>query len=276
MPYTVGMLGCGTIGTELVSAIEEEKAGTASVVSLYDRNDQKAERLANSIEQTDDVTVVDDPMSLADGADLVVEAAGQTAVGQIAASVLKADTDLMVMSVGAFADESLRETVFAATQESDGRLYVPSGAFAGLDGVKAASVEEIDDVELTTRKPPSGLEGAPYVESNSIDLDSIRERETIFDGNAADAASAFPSNINVALALSLAARVNPREVTVRVVVEPDGENNVHQVRVRGGAGEIETTVENVPSPTNPKTSYLAVLSAIEKLRSLSTPVDVGT
>jgi aspartate dehydrogenase len=41
-------------------------------------------------------------------------------------------------------------------------------------------------------------------------------------------------------------------------------------------GSIETTVQNVPAPTNPKTSYLAAVSAIEKLRGIGADVDVGT
>jgi aspartate dehydrogenase len=104
----------------------------------------------------------------------------------------------------------------------------------------------------------------------------MEETTTVFEGTATDAATAFPSNINVALALSLAARVDPDETTVRIVATPNSANNVHQVRVTGEAGSIETKVQNVPSPTNPQTSYLAVLSAIETLRSITIPFSVGT
>jgi len=56
---------------------------------------------------------------------------------------------------------------------------------------------------------------------------------------------------------------------------------IHQIElVEGGTGislsEIETTVRNVPSPRNPKTSYLAAVSAIEKVRGLDENVHVGT
>ncbi|TLX87882.1 MAG: DUF108 domain-containing protein, partial [Thaumarchaeota archaeon] len=44
--------------------------------------------------------------------------------------------------------------------------------------------------------------------------------------------------------------------------------NRHEILGKGSFGEIHIIVQNVPSPTNPKTSYLASLSAIECLRSM--------
>ena len=38
---------------------------------------------------------------------------------------------------------------------------MPSGAIAGLDGVKAAREGAITSVTMETRKPPRGLAGAP-------------------------------------------------------------------------------------------------------------------
>ena len=44
----------------------------------------------------------------------------------------------------------------------------------------------------------------------------------------------------------------------------------------GKFGKINTVVENVPDPTNPKTSRLATLSAIETLRSIcSDDIKIG-
>jgi len=276
MPYDVGIIGCGTIGSELVAAIEDGEVGDTRVTCLFDRTRDKAAELARTSERAAAITVADTPTAVVDHADLVVEAAGQSALWDVLVPVFDADTDLVVMSVGAFADKDLYETALDATRASNGHLYVPSGALADLDAVKATSVGELHSVQLTTRKPPAGLAGAPHIETAQVDLDSMEETTTVFEGTATDAATAFPSNINVALALSLAARVDPDETTVRIVATPNSANNVHQVRVTGEAGSIETKVQNVPSPTNPQTSYLAVLSAIETLRSITIPFSVGT
>jgi aspartate dehydrogenase len=179
------------------------------------------------------------------------------------------------MSVGALSDEDLRAAVFEASSNA-ARLHVPSGAIAGLDAIKAAnSTGELESVELMTRKPPAGLEGAPHVVEQDINLDAVAGEETIFEGTARSAAQAFPSNINVAMALSLAG-IGPDQTTVKIVADESLETNVHQITAQGDAGRIETRVQNVPSPRNPKTSYLASLSAIALLDELASQQSIGT
>jgi Predicted dinucleotide-utilizing enzyme len=77
------------------------------------------------------------------------------------------------------------------------------------------------------------------------------------------------------MSLSLAG-IGPEETGVTIIADPEETNNVHQIEAEGSAGRIQTTVQNVPSPTNPKTSYLAALSAIEKLRGLTISTNTGT
>ena len=93
---------------------------------------------------------------------------------------------------------------FKKAAEKGRKVYVPSGAITGLDGLKSAAVGNIEKVVLTTRKPPAALEGAPWVIKNDISLRSIRKPTVIFEGTAAEAAEWFPKNVNVAVSLSLA------------------------------------------------------------------------
>jgi drug/metabolite transporter (DMT)-like permease len=57
---------------------------------------------------------------------------------------------------------------------------------------------------MITRKPPSGLEGAPYLVERDISLKDLKAPVKIFNGSARDGARGFPANVNVAAALSLA------------------------------------------------------------------------
>ena len=274
MNHSIAVFGCGTIGTEIARAVAD---GTirSELQCVYDRNPEKAERVRALFDEDDRPAAATEPSDLF-AADIVVEAAGAGAVDAIAVDALSAGCDCMVLSAGALADATLRADVFEAAESGAGRLYVPSGAIAGLDAVKAAALTgELESVSLTTTKPPAGLDGAPYIEREGIALDGIDAPTTVFEGSATEAAVGFPSNINVAMALSLAG-IGPEKTTVRIVADPDEENNVHEIRATGGMGTIETAVRNVPSPTNPKTSYLAAVSAIEKLRSLEASVGVGT
>lgn len=179
------------------------------------------------------------------------------------------------MSAGALLDESLLNNILEAAKNSDRKVYVPSGAIVGLDNVKSAAVGRIEEITLTTRKPPISFEGAPYVERSKIKLSSLKEPLILYEGTAREAVKLFPQNVNVAASLSLAG-VGPDKTKVRIIVDPGIKHIVHEIHVRGDFGEIYTRTINKPFPNNPRTSYIAALSAIATLRKISGSIIVGT
>lgn len=207
--------------------------------------------------------------------DLVIESASQNAVRLFVPRALEAGCDVMILSVGALADEELRKNLFRLAQQNNCKLYFPSGAVVGIDGINSASAAEISSVTLTTRKPPSGLAGAPYVVCKGIELEKIEKETLLFEGSASEAVKAFPANVNVAATISLAG-IGFERTKVRVIADPALSRNVHEITVEGEFGKFFTRVENLPSPENPKTSYLAALSAISTLKKIMNPVKIGT
>jgi aspartate dehydrogenase len=143
-----------------------------------------------------------------------------------------------------------------------------------LDGIKSAR-DEIERVMIRTIKPPKSLEGAPFFKKRHIELSKIRKPTIIYEGSAEEAARLFPSNINVAASLSLAG-IGPRRTKVQIIADPNIKCNVHEITAEGRFGVLKTRAENVPSPDNPKTSYLAALSAIATLKKITEPIQVGT
>ncbi|MEA3485869.1 MAG: aspartate dehydrogenase, partial [Candidatus Aerophobetes bacterium] len=205
-------------------------------------------------------------------ADLVIEAVSPQIAGELARKVIENGKNIMIISVGGVVDYLY---LFDEARKKGCRIYFPSGAIAGLDGVKAAREAHINLVTLTTSKPPSGLQGAPYIIEKGIDLKSIKKRTVIFEGTCKEAVKAFPRNINVAATLSFAG-IGIDKTRVRVIADPSLERNVHHILVEGDFGRLKIWVENMPSPFNPKTSYLAALSAIATLREIADTVQVGT
>jgi hypothetical protein len=106
-----------------------------------------------------------------------------------------------VLSAGALLEN---EDLIDLAKQNGGQIVVPTGALIGLDAVTAAAVGTIHSVRMVTRKPVTGLAGAPYIVENNIDIERITEPLKIFDGTAREAAKGFPANLNVAVALSLA------------------------------------------------------------------------
>ena len=272
MALKIGIVGCGAIGKVIARAVDRGDVPGATVAAICDRKPQPTEQFCSTLSRK--------PMVLPLGelvrcVDIVVECASAAAVPEIAAAALGAGRDLMLMSVGALHDGGLYSNLREMAGRAGRNIYVPSGALAGLDGVKAAGMAGLDEVALTTRKPPKGLAGAPGVAGRDEELAHLKREEVVFDGTASRAVELFPANVNVAAALALAG-VGFERTRVRVVADPNTERNVHHLEVRGEFGALHVTVENVPSPDNPRTSYLAALSAIATLKYICEPIKVGT
>jgi len=255
----VALLGCGAIGGQIARAMDSGAVG-GRLTHVYDADPAASARLAASLSA---------PPAIAENAhmlssnpvDIVVEAASQDAVRDCALSVIQNRRDLVIMSAGALADGAVLEVLSDACAEFGRSIHLPSGAIAGLDALRAAR-GELESVELTTTKHPGSLRGAPG--AKSLPASGAAE---IFSGTALDAVAMFPQNANVAATLSLAT-LGPRRTRVRVVADWGARSNSHRIEARGAFGSMKISVSNVPDPSNPKTSRLAALSAIELLSRL--------
>jgi aspartate dehydrogenase len=256
----VGIVGMGVIGTHIARAITAGIPGV-TLAGVHVRDPAKAKGFpAVSLPE------------LIQRSDLIVEAATQAALREFAPAVLAAGKHLMVLSVGGLLGVLDEWTRLA--EKHGCRILVPSGAIAGLDGVKGAREGAITQVTMESRKPPRGLAGAPYIGEKGIDLEAISEETLIFEGTATDACRAFPANVNVVAALALAG-VGAERTRIKVFAVPGLARNTHRIMVEGEFGRLAIQVENVPSE-NPRTGKLSYLSAIALLRDLGATVRIGT
>ncbi len=269
----VALVGCGAIGSVLARAMAEHRV-EAELVSVFDLSMEKAVELASLFEKKPALATSLEEV-LSSNAELVIEAASVRAARELLIPALRSGKDVLLLSVGALADVEFLREVESTAAEHRRKVHIPSGAVGALDALKSAREAGLEEVKLVTTKPPRALEGAPYLAQRSISLAELRERRVVFSGSALEAIAGFPANVNVAVAVSLAG-VGVERTKVEIVADPRAERNVHEVFARGSFGELHLRVENLPSPENPKTSYLAALSAIATLRKLSTPLQVGT
>jgi aspartate dehydrogenase len=263
----IGIVGCGAIGTEVSRAIDGGGV-QARLAGLFDTNQAAASALAGSLKS--DTSIFSGVDELVGGCDLVVECAGVPAVASLVELCASRGKDLLVMSVG-----GLKPEHFESFGKSAASLYIPSGAIAGIDGIIAYAGGEIESLTLTTTKPPAGLTGAPYLKEKGISVEGITEPLTVFEGSPAEAIKAFPKNINVSKTLALACGT-PEKMTVRIVADPGMTVNTHEIRLVTPLGKITALFENLPSPSNPKTSALAALSAVAAIKKIVSKVKIGT
>lgn len=267
------MLGCGAIGTQIALAIDSGKI-PAILSHIYDDSKDASAQLVQKLKNKPEI-VSNSHLLSSHPVDIVVEAASQNAVRDAALSVLQNKRDLMIMSVGALLDESIYEILSDACKDFKKTIYLPSGAIAGLDAIKSVK-DELESISITTTKHPRSLKGAKFFETSDIDLDSINKKTIIFQGTAKQAVFLFPANINVAALLSLTG-IGSEKTKVTIVADPNTDKNTHHIEASGKFGKMTFIIENFPDPTNPKTSRLATLSAIETLRKYcSNEIQIGT
>ncbi|MFA5945258.1 MAG: aspartate dehydrogenase [Candidatus Thermoplasmatota archaeon] len=252
----VGIVGTGAIGSEVARAASAMD-GVESIL-LFDI-DPDATKLLRNLPRT---KVAASAAALVDSVDLVIECANKGVVQTTIRDALAKGKKAMLLTIGALADDKLREELLSLARKHGGKIYLPSGAVMGVDGVKAAAEGDLKSVTLVTTKPPAGLQ-------------SGTDRWTLlFSGSAREAVEQFPKNVNVAATLSLAG-LGFDQTHVQVAIDPLATRNSHKVIIEGSFGRARIEVENLPSPTNPATSYLASLSAIALLRRIASPVEIG-
>ncbi len=265
----IGLVGCGTIGTRLAQSIEQQFSSQAQLVAVYDHHQGNIGALCKTLKSQ---PVLMPLAELIDQSDLVVEAASVAASSEIVPQALEANRSVLVLSVGGLLADQRWQSL---SKTSQGHIYVPSGALAGLDAISAMAQGKLVSVQLVTRKPPRSLAGTEYIERQKIVLEGLQKPLCVFEGTPLEAIQSFPKNTNVAAALALAVQGKGITPQIRVIADPNTQLNTHEVTVEADCGRLSVKVENNPS-SNPKTSELAVRSAVATLARILSSVRIGT
>lgn len=268
----VGIVGCGAIGSSLAKIIRRDFPDKLRLAALYDTDNLKSNLLAKELGLKERLVA----FSLKDciqKVDLVIEAASAQACANIVQQAIIQKRSVLAMSVGGLLAQLKKLTTLA--QKNRVKIYIPSGAICGIDAVKAARLGQLTRVVLVTRKPALSFLGVEYVKKKGLELTRLKQDKVIFRGPAQKAVRLFPQNINVAAVLSLAG-LGERKTQVEIIASPFLKNNVHRIELEADCAKVICQTENVQHPENPKTSYLAILSAVSLLRRIVEPVEIGT
>lgn len=263
----VAIAGLGSIGSKIATALDQGIEGLAlSAVAV--RDPAKHQTFLSGLSRPPQIMPID---RLGEAADIVVECAPSSQLRAIVEPAVKRGKAAVVVSVGGLLDNF---DLVDLARGNGGRILVPTGALIGLDAVNAAAIGTIHSVKMVTRKPIDGLQGAPFIIQNNIDIDHLREPLKLFEGSAREAAKGFPANLNVAVALSLAG-VGPDRTSVQIWADPSVRRNVHRIEVEADSARFSMSIENIPSE-NPKTGLITALSVIALLRKQRATLCVGT
>jgi len=264
----VGVAGLGAVGLDVARRLEAGIAGLA-LAAVSARDHDKARR---NLRNAGTRIAIVAPEALAQSCDVVVECLPPKMFRAVAESALGHGRIFMPLSVGQLLENW---DLVDLARASGARIVVPTGALVGLDAVRAAAEGEIRSVTMVTRKPPGGLEGAPYLVEHGISVKGLNAAKKVFDGTAREGARGFPANVNVAAALSLAG-IGPDKTRLEIWADPGLTRNTHRIEVDADSARFSMSIENVPSAENPRTGKITALSAVAALRGLVAELKIGT
>lgn len=268
MTLRIAIAGLGAIGSAVARRLDAGIEGL-SLVAVSGRDLGKTAAAVASFRSRPQVMA---SSRLSEVADVVVDCAPGPQLGEIAGPALDRGKIVVTANAAVLLD---RMDLVDRARKGGGRIIVPTGALLGLDAVRAAAEGVVQSVTMITRKPPKGLVGAPYLVQNDIDVMSFTESTRVFAGTAREAARGFPANVNVAAALSLAG-IGADATRIEIWAEPTSGRNQHTIEVEAEAARFTMTIAGVPSAENPRTGRMTPLSVIACLKSLVSPLRVGS
>lgn len=261
MKKRLGLVGCGFLGNIVADAYVKGLLPDYELVGVTSRTPADAQATA---ERTGCKACEGIDQLLAMKPDCVVETASVECVRAIAEPVLAGGADLVVISIGAFADAAFYERVRATAAAHGTRVHIASGAIGGFDVLQTVSLMAQagnlpETAGIETHTGCRGFMPTPVWEDALL-----TEQKTVFSGNAKEAIATFPRRVNVAVATSLAT-TGPEITGVTMHSVPNWQGDDHRI-----TAEIDGVKAVVDIYS--RTSAIAGWSVVALLRNLTSPV----
>ena len=264
------MAGLGSVGMRVACSLNARELEGLTLAAVSARNlahgDRRMARFGTQVAMAK-------AGRIAKHANVVVECLPPSEFMTVAAPVVEIqDSVLVVTSVGALLEH---KNILETALKSGARVIAPSGAIVGLDALRAGKLAGLTRVKLVTRKPPLSFGETLLIDGKFLSTHELTESVMLFGGNAREAVSAFPKNINVAATVSLAG-LGPDRTEVEIWADPACKYNTHELRIWSAAGEVTAAGINLPDSGNPKSSAITAYSVLACLQRLAEPFSIGS
>lgn len=269
----LAIIGFGAIAHKTVELLAAERPAMLDTLTVLCRDDAAAGAEAWLSQHWRGAwqVITSNAQLLAGRPDLAVECAGQSAIDEHVVPLLSAGVDCVLVSVGALAAERTYDQVRRAAETGASRAVIASGAVGGLDILSAYQRAGIAQANYTGRKPPHAWLGSPAEKTH--DLGALVEPTLLFEGNAREAALAFPKNANVAATIALAG-AGFENTRVRLIADPAMTDNTHEIEIRSRIGNLSLKIEGRSLPDQPRTSAATAYSALREILNRSSAISI--
>ena len=262
----LGIIGYGAIAHHLLAAAAEgQLPGVAIAAILVRRPRAEPGQSAALLTHEPDRFFAAKP-------DAVLECAGHAAVREHGERALREGADLLVTSVGAFADTALLDRMVDSAVAAKRRLILPSAGIGALDILAAAAVGGLEAVHVTVRKDALSWRGTEA--ETAHDLGRLAGAVTLHDGPVREGARRYPQNVNIAAATALAG-IGLDRTRLTIIADPAIATHQVEIEASGRFGSFRFAEEVIPSEENPKTGRLVAMAVLKTVRQLRSPLVIG-
>ena len=258
MKKKLAILGNGFLAGIIVDAWLQGLLEEYELTGILGRTEEKTRKLAKRGGCRACATIEE---LLEDHPDYVAEVASVQAVRDYAVKILSHGASLVVLSIGAFADQAFYEEVRDCAGSHNQKVHIASGAVGGFDVLRTVSLMGQVQSSIRTKKGPKSLTGTPLFEEQLL---RDEEESRVFVGNAREAISLFPTKVNVAVATALAT-AGPENTGVSIYSVPGMVGDDHKITAE--IPGVKAVVDIYSS-----TSAIAGWSVVAVLRNLVSPV----
>lgn len=259
----LAIVGCGHLGNIVTDACCRGLLPEYELVGVLGRDESHAAAMA----EKGNCPVCRNLEELLDKKpDYVAEMASVQMVKDMAEKVLSHGANLIVLSIGAFADKEFYESVQKTARAHGTRVHIASGAVGGFDVLRTITLMEAVngrtvDAKMVTEKGPKSLAHSPLFRES---LMTDTEKAEVFAGTTKDAIAILPTHVNVSVAASLATS-GTEKLDFHIISVPGMAGDDHRIVAEGDG--LKATVD-----VYSRVSDIAGWSVVALLQNLVSPI----
>ena len=252
------LIGCGYLNEIVANALRDGYLPEYELAGVLGRSFEHAQAFAARHGCTA-CADIKELMSLKP--DFTAEAASVKAVKEYSETVLNSGSNLVVLSIGAFADREFYDRVQRTAVQNKQRVYIASGAVGGFDVLRTAALMSPITASIGSQKAPASLRNTPLFTDQLMD---ITEPQPVFSGTTKEAIAILPTKVNVAIATALAS-AGPENTTMNIKAVPGFVGDEYQIAVQGSEVRAELNIYS-------RTSAVAAWSVVAVLQNAVAPI----
>lgn len=277
--YRLGIAGSGYLANIIIDAYEKGMLSDYEIVGVFGRTKEHVDAAVNRVNSVNKNAVSENALNL-DAVtsctscrtidellqlkpDYIAEAASVACLKEIAGPVLETGCSLIVVSIGALADQGWKEQMEKMAREHKAKIYIASGAVGGFDVLRTISLMGQANASFVSRKNPASLKNTPLFKEELLKEQDPKE---VFDGSAKEAIAILPTKVNVAVATALAS-VGPEELKVSIHSEIDMSGDDYVITSEVPEAGVRAKL-NIYSAT----SEIAAWSVVAVLQNIASPI----